>query len=267
MKKIMTKSILILIILLLAVGSVFMFTACGEIEHGYLPKEDLRFDIDYAKTTLDSVPQVLMTSILSAALDKEESYIELGEKGVFTCILTIDVESVIGLVNTLLGDLNIGELTAGLTKSSLKGTIDGYVKIMFPSFELTNIEDSLKLLSSLGVEIFGLDRSNSEVDKLMDCIENPDSDLLIPADLDITKLPAQIGVKIQGPYKLLDATETRVEDGDESRVWTMATVGPHDNDTIPYMNFFYTVYDNGKETVVWRNEVLGLTVAGIYNPN
>ena len=118
----------------------------------------------------------------------------------------------------------------------------------------------------MGVEIFGLDRSNSEVDKLFDCIEDPNNDRLIPEDLDLSKLPDAIGIKIQGPYKLLDATETVTESGETAKVWTFATVGTHDSDTLPYMNFSYTVYENGKETIVWRNEVLGIAIAGKYTP-
>ena len=75
-----------------------------------------------------------------------------------------------------------------------------------------------------------------------------------------------IGIKIQGPYKLLDATETVTENGETAKVWTFATVGTHDSDTLPYMNFSYTVYENGKETIVWRNEVLGISIAGKYTP-
>ena len=147
------------------------------------------------------------------------------------------------------------------------GTINGYVKVMFPGFDLSDVEGSLALLTnSMGVEIFGLDRSNSEVDKLFDCIEDPNNDRLIPEDLDLSKLPDAIGIKIQGPYKLLDATETVTENGEAAKVWTFATVGTHDSDTLPYMNFSYTVYENGKETIVWRNEVLGIAIAGKYAP-
>ncbi len=266
MKKTLTKTLLVILSLIIAVGAVFAFTACDEIEHGYLPSQTLRFEIDTVKTSLDSLNPILMTAILSAALDMEESYIELNENGLFTCILTIDVESVLGLVGTFLGDMNIGELTEGLTKSSLQSVIDGYVKVMFPGFDLSNAEESLGLLRSCGVELFGLDRTNTEVDKLFDCIEDPNSDRLIPADLDLNGLPATIGLKIQGPYKLLDITETKTVDGQEARQWTFATVGSHDSDTVPYINFSYTVYEDGSESLIWRNEVIGITVAGSYTP-
>ena len=263
MKKNMTKIIIAVLVLVVALSSVFMFTACGEIEHGYLPSVPLTFDIDTVNTKLDSVPGPVLSSILNVALDKENSYFELSPNGTFTCILTVDLE----LVGSLLGDIDIGSATETLTKSSLMGTINGYVKVMFPGFDLGDVEGSLALLTnSMGVEIFGLDRSNSEVDKLFDCIEDPNNDRLIPEDLDLSKLPDAIGIKIQGPYKLLDATETVTENGETAKVWTFATVGTHDSDTLPYMNFSYTVYENGKETIVWRNEVLGISIAGKYTP-
>ena len=263
MKKNMTKIIITVLVFVVPLSSVFMFTACGEIEHGYLPNVPLTFDIDTVNTKLDSVPALLLSTILDVALDKENSYFELSPNGTFTCILTVDVE----LVGSLLGDLDIGSATATLTKSSLMGTINGYVKVMFPGFDLSDVEGSLALLTnSMGVEIFGLDRSNSEVDKLFDCIEDPNNDRLIPEDLDLSKLPDAIGIKIQGPYKLLDATETVTENGETAKVRTFATVGTHDSDTLPYMNFSYTVYENGKETIVWRNEVLGISIAGKYTP-
>ena len=263
MKKNMTKIIITVLVLVVALSSVFMFTACGEIEHGYLPNVPLTFDIDTVNTKLDSVPGPVLSSILNVALDKENSYFELSPNGTFTCILTVDLE----LVGSLLGDIDIGSATETLTKSSLMGTINGYVKVMFPGFDLSDVEGSLALLTnSMGVEIFGLDRSNSEVDKLFDCIEDPNNDRLIPEDLDLSKLPDAIGIKIQGPYKLLDATETVTENGETAKVWTFATVGTHDSDTLPYMNFSYTVYENGKETIVWRNEVLGISIAGKYTP-
>lgn len=265
MKKNMTKIIITVLVLVVALSSVFMFTACGEIEHGYLPSVPLIFDIDTVNTKLDNVP--LLSTILAVALDKENSYFELSPNGTFTCILTIDVAGVLELVGPFLEDLDIGSATATLTKSSLMGTINGYVKVMFPGFDLSDVEGSLALLTnSMGVEIFGLDRSNSEVDKLFDCIEDPNNDRLIPEDLDLSKLPDAIGIKIQGPYKLLDATETVTENGETAKVWTFATVGTHDSDTLPYMNFSYTVYENGKETIVWRNEVLGIAIAGKYTP-
>ena len=265
MKKNMTKIIITVLVLVVALSSVFMFTACGEIEHGYLPSVPLIFDIDTVNTKLDNVP--LLSTILAVALDKENSYFELSPNGTFTCILTIDVAGVLELVGPFLEDLDIGSATATLTKSSLMGTINGYVKVMFPGFDLSDVEGSLALLTnSMGVEIFGLDRSNSEVDKLFDCIEDPNNDRLIPEDLDLSKLPDAIGIKIQGPYKLLDATETITENGEAAKVWTFATVGTHDSDTLPYMNFSYTVYENGKETIVWRNEVLGISIAGKYTP-
>ena len=265
MKKNMTKIIITVLVLVVALSSVFMFTACGEIEHGYLPSVPLIFDIDTVNTKLDNVP--LLSTILAVALDKENSYFELSPNGTFTCILTIDVAGILELVGPLLEDLDIGSATATLTKSSLMGTINGYVKVMFPGFDLSDVEGSLALLTnSMGVEIFGLDRSNSEVDKLFDCIEDPNNDRLIPEDLDLSKLPDAIGIKIQGPYKLLDATETVTENGETAKVWTFATVGTHDSDTLPYMNFSYTVYENGKETIVWRNEVLGISIAGKYTP-
>ena len=262
MKKTMIKSAIIVLVLVVALASVFAFTACDEIDHGYLPEETLRFDIDTAKTQLDSVPSILLSTILDLALDKENSYIELSADGTFTCLLTIDVEGVLENLGSLLGGLDIGEATAGITKSSLALTIDGYVKVMFPGFDLCHIEESLALLkNSLGVEIFGLDRSNPEVDKLFDCIEDPNSDRLIPADLDLNGLPSAIGIRIQGPYKMLDVFEEVAEDGEE-RIWTFATVGSHDSDTLPYMNFSYSVSSSGKQTIVWRNEVLGISVAG-----
>ena len=265
MKKNMTKIIITVLVLVVALSSVFMFTACGEIEHGYLPSVPLIFDIDTVNTKLDNVP--LLSTILAVALDKENSYFELSPNGTFTCILTIDVAGVLELVGPFLEDLDIGSATATLTKSSLMGTINGYVKVMFPGFDLSDVEGSLALLTnSMGVEIFGLDRSNSEVDKLFDCIEDPNNDRLIPEDLDLSKLPDAIGIKIQGPYKLLDATETVTENGETAKVWTFATVGTHDSDTLPYMNFSCTVYENGKETIVWRNEVLGIAIAGKYTP-
>lgn len=265
MKKNMTKIIITVLVLVVALSSVFMFTACGEIEHGYLPNVPLTFDIDTVNTKLDNVP--LLSTILAVALDKENSYFELSPNGTFTCILTIDVAGILELVGPLLEDLDIGSATATLTKSSLMGTINGYVKVMFPGFDLSDVEGSLALLTnSMGVEIFGLDRSNSEVDKLFDCIEDPNNDRLIPEDLDLSKLPDAIGIKIQGPYKLLDATETVTENGETAKIWTFATVGTHDSDTLPYMNFSYTVYENGKETIVWRNEVLGISIAGKYTP-
>ena len=265
MKKNMTKIIITVLVLVVALSSVFMFTACGEIEHGYLPNVPLTFDIDTVNTKLDNVP--LLSTILAVALDKENSYFELSPNGTFTCILTIDVAGILELVGPLLEDLDIGSATATLTKSSLMGTINGYVKVMFPGFDLSDVEGSLALLTnSMGVEIFGLDRSNSEVDKLFDCIEDPNNDRLIPEDLDLSKLPDAIGIKIQGPYKLLDVTETVTENGEAAKVWTFATVGTHDSDTLPYMNFSYTVYENGKETIVWRNEVLGIAIAGKYTP-
>ena len=265
MKKNMTKIIITVLVLVVALSSVFMLTACGEIEHGYLPSVPLTFDIDTVNTKLDNVP--LLSTILAVALDKENSYFELSPNGTFTCILTIDVAGILELVGPLLEDLDIGSATATLTKSSLMGTINGYVKVMFPGFDLSDVEGSLALLTnSMGVEIFGLDRSNSEVDKLFDCIEDPNNDRLIPEDLDLSKLPDAIGIKIQGPYKLLDATETVTENGETAKIWTFATVGTHDSDTLPYMNFSYTVYENGKETIVWRNEVLGISIAGKYTP-
>lgn len=265
MKKNMTKIIITVLVLIIALSSAVMFTACGEIEHGYLPSVPLTFDIDTVNTKLDNVP--LLSTILAVALDKENSYFELSPNGTFTCILTIDVAGILELVGPFLEDLDIGSATATLTKSSLMGTINGYVKVMFPGFDLSDVEGSLALLTnSMGVEIFGLDRSNSEVDKLFDCIEDPNNDRLIPEDLDLSKLPDAIGIKIQGPYKLLDATETVIEDGETAKVWTFATVGTHDSDTLPYMNFSYTVYENGKETIVWRNEVLGISIAGKYTP-
>ena len=267
MKKNMTKIIITVLVLVVALSSAVMFTACGEIEHGYLPSVPLTFDIDTVNTKLDSVPSLLLSTILDVALDKENSYFELSPNGTFTCILTIDVAGTLELVGSLLEDLDIGSATATLTKSSLMGTINGYVKVMFPGFDLSDVEGSLALLTnSMGVEIFGLDRSNSEVDKLFDCIEDPNNDRLIPEDLDLSKLPDAIGIKIQGPYKLLDATETVTENGETAKVWTFATVGTHDSDTLPYMNFSYTVYENGKETIVWRNEVLGISIAGKYTP-
>lgn len=265
MKKNMTKIIITVLVLVVALSSAVMFTACGEIEHGYLPSVPLTFDIDTVNTKLDDVP--LLSTILAVALDKENSYFELSPSGTFTCILTIDVAGILELVGPFLEDLDIGSATATLTKSSLMGTINGYVKVMFPGFDLSDVEGSLALLTnSMGVEIFGLDRSNSEVDKLFDCIEDPNNDRLIPEDLDLSKLPDAIGIKIQGPYKLLDATETVTENGETAKVWTFATVGTHDSDTLPYMNFSYTVYENGKETIVWRNEVLGISIAGKYTP-
>ena len=265
MKKNMTKIIITVLVLVVALSSVFMFTACGEIEHGYLPSVPLTFDIDTVNTKLDNFSA--LSTILAVALDKENSYFELSPNGTFTCILTIDVAGILELVGPLLEDLDIGSATATLTKSSLMGTINGYVKVMFPGFDLSDVEGSLALLTnSMGVEIFGLDRSNSEVDKLFDCIEDPNNDRLIPEDLDLSKLPDAIGIKIQGPYKLLDATETVTENGETAKVWTFATVGTHDSDTLPYMNFSYTVYENGKETIVWRNEVLGISIAGKYTP-
>jgi hypothetical protein len=269
MKKTMTKSILIVLALVVALVGILAFTACDEIEHGYLPEETLRFDIDTAKTQLDSVPSILLSTILDLALDKENSYIELAADGTFTCILTIDVEGLLANLGTLIGDLNIGEATAGITKSSLALTIDGYVKVMFPGFDLCHIEESLALLkNSLGVEIFGLDRSNAEVDKLFDCIEDPNNDRLIPADLDLNGLPSTIGIKIQGIYKMLDVFEEVTEGDEEARVWTFATVGAHSNDSMPYMNFSYSISKTGKQTIVWRNEVLGISVAGkIDAPN
>ena len=265
MKKNMTKIIITVLVLVVVLSSAVMFTACGEIEHGYLPSVPLIFDIDTVNTKLDNVP--LLSTILAVALDKENSYFELSPNGTFTCILTIDVAGILELVGPLLEDLDIGSATATLTKSSLMGTINGYVKVMFPGFDLSDVEGSLALLTnSMGVEIFGLDRSNSEVDKLFDCIEDPNNDRLIPEDLDLSKLPDAIGIKIQGPYKLLDATETVTENGETAKVWTFATVGTHDSDTLPYMNFSYTVYENGKETIVWRNEVLGISIAGKYTP-
>ena len=267
MKKNMTKIIITVLVLVVALSLVFMFTACGEIEHGYLPSVPLTFDIDTVNTKLDSVPGLLLSTILDVALDKENSYFELSPNGTFTCILTIDVAGTLELVGSLLEDFDIGTATETLTKSSLMGTINGYVKVMFPGFDLSDVEGSLALLTnSMGVEIFGLDRSNSEVDKLFDCIEDPNNDRLIPEDLDLSKLPDAIGIKIQGPYKLLDATETVTENGETAKVWTFAAVGTHDSDTLPYMNFSYTVYENGKETIVWRNEVLGISIAGKYTP-
>ena len=265
MKKNMTKIIITVLVLVVALSSAVMFTACGEIEHGYLPSVPLTFGIDTVNTKLDNVP--LLSTILAVALDKENSYFELSPSGTFTCILTIDVAGILELVGPFLEDLDIGSATATLTKSSLMGTSNGYVKVMFPGFDLSDVEGSLALLTnSMGVEIFGLDRSNSEVDKLFDCIEDPNNERLIPEDLDLSKLPDAIGIKIQGPYKLLDATETVTENGETAKVWTFATVGTHDSDTLPYMNFSYTVYENGKETIVWRNEVLGISIAGKYTP-
>ena len=265
MKENMTKIIIAVLVLVVALSSAVMFTACGEIEHGYLPSVPLTFDIDTVNTKLDNVP--LLSTVLAVALDKENSYFELSPNGTFTCILTIDVAGILEFVGPFLEDLDVGSATATLTKSSLMGTINGYVKVMFPGFDLSDVEGSLALITnSLGVEIFGLDRSNSEVDKLFDCIEDPNNDRLIPEDLDLSKLPDAIGIKIQGPYKLLDATETVTENGEDAKVWTFATVGTHDSDTLPYMNFSYTVYENGKETIVWRNEVLGISIAGKYTP-
>lgn len=263
MKKTMIKSILIVLALVVTLVGVFAFTACDEIEHGYLPEEPLRFDIDTAKTKLDSVPAILLSTILDIALDKENSYIELGTDGMFTCLLTIDVKGLLENLGSILEGLDLGEATAGITKSSLALTIDGYVKVMFPGFDLCHVEESLALLkNSLGVEIFGLDRSNAEVDKLFDCIEDPNNDRLIPADLDLNGLPDVIGIKIKAPYKLLDATETIPEDDEETVEWTFVTVGYHHNDSMPYMNFSYKVLEDGEQTIVWRNEVLGISVAG-----
>lgn len=267
MKKNVRKLVVVALVLVVALSSVAIFTACGEIEHGYLPAETLRFDIDTKNTSLNAVPDLMLSTILDLALDKENSYFELSATGMFTCVLTIDVEGTLDLLGSLLGGLDIGEATASVTKSSLMSTINGYVKVMFPGFDLADIEGSLDLLkNSLGVEIFGLDPTNSEVAKLFACIEDPNNDRLIPADLDLTKLPPAIGIKIQGPYKLLDIVETATEDDEEARTWIYATVGPHDNDTLPYMNFSYTIYKDGRETLIWRNEVLGISVAGKYDP-
>ena len=71
MKKNMTKIIITVLVIVVALSSVFMFTACGEIEHGYLPNVPLTFDIDTVNTKLDSVPALLLTKkivILSLAL-------------------------------------------------------------------------------------------------------------------------------------------------------------------------------------------------------
>ena len=93
MKKNMTKIIITVLVLVVALSSVFMFTACGEIEHGYLPSVPLIFDIDTANTKLDSVPGLLLSTILDVALDKENSYFELSPNGTFTCILTLTLQA------------------------------------------------------------------------------------------------------------------------------------------------------------------------------
>ena len=55
MKKNMTKIIITVLVLVVALSSAVMFTACGEIEHGYLPSVPLTFDIDTVNTKLKTV--------------------------------------------------------------------------------------------------------------------------------------------------------------------------------------------------------------------
>lgn len=248
------------------------FVGCDDnVEVGYLPEESIRYDLDLSGFKLamlgDSVNSLISklgSNIVDAVFVKDETYFELGSDGIFTMQLMVKLQGVLTLLTNLevLESTDIGGLVGSLTKSSLEATITGYVDVFFPGFEY-DIDNVFARLASVGLSIIGVDETNAEWAKFVENIENPDSDRLFPESFDLANLPETIGIKLSAPYKLLDSYN---ENGELQ--FTMATLGPHDGDTLPFANFFLTTTELKRVVVhslVFTNEMLGLTLTGSYN--
>ncbi len=275
MKKILKTLVLSLLIVALIALSLIAFVGCDdEIEVGYLPEESVRYEINMKKFNLAMLGDEINGLITDAAdviegvFVEDETYIELSNDGVFTLQLMVKLGDVIRLLTTepinVLPSTDIGgmEGVETLTKSSLKPTIDGYVEVFFPGFEY-EMDGVLDRLGAVGLSIIGVDESNEEWAKFVAYVENPENDRLIPESFDLAKLPATIGIRLRAPYKLLDSY-----DADGNVKFTMATLGPHDADTLPLANFYLTSRDTSRkhiEEITFTNEMLGLTIAGKYS--
>lgn len=272
MKKFAKSVILSLMIVAIVAVSLVAFVGCDDnIAVGYLPEESIRYDLDISGFKLASLGEGIneVISTLGPAIEgvfvKEETYFELSSNGVFTMQLMVKLHDVLDLLTgfKILASTDIGGMAGvdTLTKSSLQATITGYVEVFFPGFEY-DIDNVLERLGAVGLSIIGVDETNEEWAKLVAYIENPENDRLIPESFDLAKLPETIGVRLRAPYKLIDSY-----DKDGNLAFTMATLGPHDGDTLPFANFYLTSYDTVHyhvEELTFTNEMLGLTLAGSY---
>lgn len=270
MKKSVKTIILALLFIAVVATSLIAFVGCDDnIAVGYLPAETIRYDLDISGFQLtmlgDQVNNIVknMGELIDAVFVKEETYFELTSDGVFTMQLMVKLQDVLRLLSTLkvLESTDIGGMEGvdALTKSSLAPTITGYVDVFFPGFEY-DIDNVLERLGAVGLSIIGVDETNAEWAKFVEYIENPENDRLIPESFDLANLPETIGVRLRAPYRLLDSF-----DKDGNKQFTMATLGPHDEDTLPFANFFLTSRDTTYyhyDELTFTNEMLGLTLKG-----
>ncbi len=272
MKKFVKSVVLSLMIVATVAVSLVAFVGCDDnIAVGYLPEENIRYDLDLSGFKLaslgDGMNEVIATlgPMIEGVFVEEETYFELSSDGVFTMQLMVKLHEVLDLLTGLkvLTSTDIGGMDGldTITKSSLQATITGYVEVFFPGFEY-DIDNVFERLGAVGLSIIGVDETNEEWAKLVAYIENPENDRLIPESFDLAKLPETIGVRLRAPYRLIDSF-----DKDGNLAFTMASLGPHDGDTLPFANFFLTSYDTVRyhvEELTFTNEMLGLTLAGSY---
>lgn len=274
MKKFAKSVILSLMIVAIVAVSLVAFVGCDDnIAVGYLPEENIRYDLDISGFKLaslgDGINEVIkvLGPMIEGVFVEDETYFELSSDGVFTMQLMVKLHEVLDLLANpyinVLPSTDIGGMAGvdTLTKSSLQATITGYVEVFFPGFEY-DIDNVLERLGAVGLSIIGVDETNEEWAKLVEYIENPENDRLIPESFDLANLPETIGVRLRAPYKLIDSY-----DKDGNLAFTMATLGPHDGDTLPFANFYLTSYDTVHyhvEELTFTNEMLGLTLAGSY---
>lgn len=253
-------SIIISIVLLIAVltASLVCFTACDLPTEGYFVTETIKVPLAPLSTYIMGLP-------LGIVFDADTSYIEFTPDGICTVkLMLIDIASLMN--NTVIKGLLEGDgsedaetLDKTVTKEMLNTAfIDGYVNVMFPGFDITDLEGSLNLIkNSIGVELTGLDFENNDLIKAIDAnLKNPNTDQVLPDNFtlaDLAGLPQGIGLVIKGSYCLVDAPTA------DGTTFTMAMVGQHDSDTQPLMTL---VYDDSDDSyfVTWTNYMLPLSV-------
>ncbi len=169
MKNKISKIVTLATAIVLLASCLFALCACNQSPDAF--KKDTRFDVDYNKLNLMDMNPLLVTTIVGAAVDKDNTYVEFKKNG----MMHLQIQTKANLLAEIpkfiktLEKINIKiDLESALSSFDVKTSVDRYVEPMFPGFtqklKSYDLEGALELIRhSLGFNIEGLDYSDKSV--------------------------------------------------------------------------------------------------------
>lgn len=181
----------------------------------------------------------------SYGLNTDKSTITLRPDG--SCTIILKPQSQLILM------ANIYLATMEIPNSQIEGFVDDYGAVL-PGFDLSNVEESLKLLyNTVGLTINGLTSENENVKAMFEQIESGNG-------LKSPKLPSNISIEFNTVYTIEQLHSDYTGD------YTAVYVGEYDAEQTQEPFFIFTLTDvDGTQSLSCRWEMLNLTLKASVN--